>query len=430
MRTGFTIEQEPNGTLVGTLSSIDQGHMNIPLDELSFTNNHLRLSLKAMGASYEGDVESDGKTITGKWKQGGGELPLVLQKVEQLPELRRPQNPVKPYPYQEEEVRYENHKAGIVLAGTLTLPKSPGPFPAVILLTASGPQNRDEELFGHKPFLVLSDYLTRRGFAVLRADDRGVGGSSGDWSAATTGDFAEDALAGVAFLKTRKEINSKGIGLVGHSEGGMMAPIAAAQSRDVAFIVMMAGTGVSFGEVVAGQIAQELRSQGAPDEVVAAIRSWHLKMYEIVGKATDNAAAERELRSAFDSLDDQTKQKINWSSETLQREMPGLLGPWWRYAMQYSPKATLARVTCPVLALNGGKDTQVIASDNLKSIAEALKTGKNSHFDIKELPGLNHMFQTAPTGAESEYVHIEETLSPVAMQTIADWVLQLPVAVR
>ncbi len=426
LRTGFIIRQTTNGTLGGTLSSIDQGAMNIPLDEVICTNNHLTISLQAMRASFEGTVEADGKTINGKWKQGGGELPLALQRVAKLPELNRPQTPTKPHPYREEEVRFQNSRAAITLAGTLTLPKSQGPFPAVILLTGSGPQNRDEELFQHKPFLVLSDYLTRRGIAVLRMDDRGVGGSTGDFFAATTGDFAEDALAGVAFLKSRKEIKPDGIGLVGHSEGGMMAPIAAAQSRDVGFVVMLAGTGVPFGEVVVGQITGEIRRQGAPNEVVEAIRAWHLKMYEIVGKATDDATAEKELRNAFNALDANARQRIDWTPAKLDQELPGLLKPWWRYAMRYSPKTTLEQVRCPVLALNGSKDTQVIAADNLKSITEALKVGRNSHSATRELSGLNHMFQTAQTGAESEYVQIEETMAPVAMQTLGDWILQLP----
>jgi pimeloyl-ACP methyl ester carboxylesterase len=329
-----------------------------------------------------------------------------------------------PYPYKAEEVRYENKAAGVTLAGTLTIPDAKGPFPAVILLTGSGQQNRDEEIFQHKPFLVLSDYLTRRGIAVLRSDDRGIGQSTGDFEKSTTGDFDDDALAGVEYLKTRGDINPRCIGLIGHSEGGMIAPIAAVKSRDVAFIVMLAGPGLSFGETVIGQILQMLEKRGTPKENLPAVRDWYLQMYAVVAKPTDNAAAEKELRGLYAKMDEKTRQDINWPPERFEGSLPGLLNPWWRYAMAYSPKATLMKVKCPVLAMNGEKDTQVPASENLKAIEEALNAGKNKRFVVKEMPGLNHMFQTAQTGDESEYVKIEETLSPAAMQTVADWILQ------
>jgi hypothetical protein len=214
LRIGFVIQRNPDGSLAGTLNSIDQGAMNIPLDGIVLQGDSLLCLVKAVQGGYEGKIAEDGKTIEGKWKQGGGVLPLMLNRVDKLPVFNRPQNPFKPYPYKSEEVRYENKAAGVTLAGTLTLPEAKGPFPAVILLTGSGQQNRDEEIFQHKPFLVLSDYLTRRGIAVLRADDRGIGES--------TGDFADDALAGVGYLKTRVDINPRCIGLIGHSEGGMI----------------------------------------------------------------------------------------------------------------------------------------------------------------------------------------------------------------
>lgn len=426
LRTGFTFTQKPDGTWSGTMSSIDQGAMNIPLDEMACINGQIKCSLKSMGASFEGTLLTAGNQLSGKWRQGGAELPLILDRVDRLPQLRRPQLPPKPYPYAEEEVRVTNSSAGVILAGTLTLPQSPGPHSAVILLTGSGPQNRDEELFQHKPFLVLADYLTRRGIAVLRMDDRGVGQSTGDYTRTTTGDFADDALAGLAFLKSRSAINASCIGLVGHSEGGMIAPIAATRSCEVAFIILLAGPGLPFRDIVLGQIQQELQQQGVPDSVIRSICCWQGQLYDIVGKQTSNQQAEEEILEAFSNLDLQTKQDLHLTIDSVKKEIPNLLGPWWRYAMRYSPAATLARVCCPVLALNGAKDMQVRAKENLDCIAHALKRGGNSHVTAKSLPGLNHLFQTAPTGAEAEYVKIEETLAPLAMQTIADWILALP----
>jgi pimeloyl-ACP methyl ester carboxylesterase len=424
LRIGFVIQRNPDGALAGTLNSIDQGAMNIPLDGVAFRGDSLICFVKAIQGGYEGKIAEDGKTVEGKWKQGGGVFPLTLDRVDKLPVFNRPQNPLKPYPYKAEEVRYENKAAAVTLAGTLTLPEAKGPFPAVILLTGSGPQNRDEELFQHKPFLVLSDYLTRRGIAVLRADDRGVGQSTGDFAKSTTGDFADDALAGIEYLKTRGDINSRCIGLVGHSEGGMIAPIAAVKSPDVAFIVMLAGPGLPFGDIVIGQILQMLEKRGMPKESLPAVRDWYLRMYAAVAKPTDNAAAEKELRDLYAEMDEKTRQKINWPPERFEGSFRDMLNPWWRYAVAYSPKGTLMKVECPVLALNGEKDTQVPAGENLKAIEEALKAGKNKHFIVKEMPGLNHMFQTAQTGDEAEYVKIEETMSPSAMQTVADWILE------
>ena len=224
------------------MDSLDQGASGIPVETVTYKDGNLSLEVKSIRGVFEGTLKEDGKTIEGKWKQAGSVLPLVLNHIDKAPDLRREQDPVKPYPYAEEEVVYENKEAGVKLAGTLTLPRSEGPFPAVVLITGSGPQNRDEEILGHRPFLVLSDYLTRQGIAVLRVDDRGIGGSTGNFSQATTEDFAGDVLAGIEYLKSRKEIDPTRIGLIGHSEGGLIAPIVAVQSPDVAFIVMMAGT--------------------------------------------------------------------------------------------------------------------------------------------------------------------------------------------
>ena len=268
LRVVFHILNTADG-LTATTDSPDQGGFGIPVSTVTRNGSALKLDIKSIGGVYEGKISADRTSIDGMLSQGGGTLPLVLKPVKgnaPVAERRRPQNPVKPYPYHEEDLIYKNESAGIDLAATLTLPNGPGPFPAVVLITGSGPQDRDESLLGHKPFLVLSDYLTRRGIAVLRADDRGAGKSGGIFATSTTADFATDAEAGLAYLKTRTEINSRKLGLIGHSEGGMIAPMVAARNPSVAFIVMMAGPGVPGDQILPAQVAAISESSGMSHE--------------------------------------------------------------------------------------------------------------------------------------------------------------------
>jgi pimeloyl-ACP methyl ester carboxylesterase len=292
----------------------------------------------------------------------------------------------------------------------------------VVLLPGSGPQNRNEELFSHRPFLVLADHLTRQGIAVLRVDKRGVGGSTGDYFKATTGDFTDDALAGIEFLKGRKEINQKRIGLVGHSEGGMMAPIAATKSPDVAFIVMLAGPGQRIADIIIFQVLHDAKAQGADENTLALKRSWYERFFALVAEDTDNAVAEEKIRALHTTLTADKKEKLGWPDDKLADKLAEELSPWWRYFMQYNPQATLMKVRCPVLALGGERDMQVPAKENLSAIEDALKAGGNTHFTVREFPGLNHVFQTAPPGMELEYAKIEETMSPLVLQTVSNWI--------
>jgi uncharacterized protein len=421
LRIAFEVAETKEGGFTAKMHSIDQSAMNIPVSSVTLKADSLRLEVKSIPGVYEGKLTADRNTIEGKWIQGGP-VPLVLKRVDKLPEFNRPQTPKKPYPYNEEEVTYENRKAGIKLAGTLTMPRSGGPFPAVVFLTGSGPQNRDEEVFSHRPFLVLADYLTRQGIAVLRADDRGVGASTGDFSKATTGDFANDALAGIEFLKSRREIDPKRIGLLGHSEGGMIGPIAATRSSDIAFLVMLAGPGQKFGEVIVSQILLGAKTQGAGEKRLTLMRSWYEHLFTILAEDTDNVAAGKKIRELHAALSKDEKEKLGLPDGGIDGEIKGQLRPWWRYAMQYNPETTLEKVKCPVLALNGEKDMQVDPKTNLPLIEKALKAGGNTRITVREIPGLNHLFQTASTGAESEYIKIEETISPAALKAISDWI--------
>jgi pimeloyl-ACP methyl ester carboxylesterase len=334
----------------------------------------------------------------------------------------RPQEPKKPYPYDEEEVGYENKRVGVRLAGTLTIPRGQGPFPAVLLITGSGPQDRNESVAGHKPFLVLADHLTRQGIAVLRVDDRGVGGSTGSVPNSTTEDFAADVTVGIEYLKTRKEINPKQIGLIGHSEGGVIAPMVAAQSGDVAFIVLMAGTGLAGEEILYLQGQLILKANGASAGQLAKQRATQESMFKILKEENDPVTAEKRLQEELSkSLTAEERKKVE---QAIAVQIKQVNTPWFRYFLTLDPRPALRKVKCPVLAINGENDLQVPATENLREIEAALKAGGNRDIAIVRLPKLNHLFQTSETGSPSEYIKIEETIAPIALKTMGDWVLK------
>jgi fermentation-respiration switch protein FrsA (DUF1100 family) len=430
LRLLFNISISPDGSVNATMDSVDQGAKGIPVDVVTYKDGNLHLGIKSIRGTFDGTLKEDGNTIEGEWKQSELALPLVLSRVNETPDTRREQDPVKPYPYNEEEVSYENEEAGVKLAGTLTTPKSEGPFPAVILISGSGQQNRDEEILGHRPFLVLSDYLTRRGIAVLRVDDRGVGGSTGNFSQATTEDFAGDVLAGIEYLKSREDIDPARIGLIGHSEGGLIAPIVAVESPDVAFIVMMAGPGITGEEILYLQSDLISRAEGVDNETLARNAALMKSIYSVVKEEENDTLTAEKLQKLImdevENMSEEEKKSSGFSEEALDAQVnaqvQNLISPWMRFFLTYDPAPTLMKVKCPVLAINGEKDLQVPPEENLQAIEEALKAGGNRDYTVKELPGLNHLFQTAETGSPSEYARINETISPAALELIGDWV--------
>lgn len=428
LRIIFKIKKDKDESLSATMDSPDQGAENIPMDTVKLEGSNLFMELKKAGGVYEGSISEDGKKIEGTWKQGGLDFPLVLEHTDKVAELKRPQEPKKPFPYKEEEVAYKNEKHEIKLAGTLTLPQGEGPFPAVLLISGSGAQDRNEELLGHKPFLLLSDYLTRRNISVLRVDDRGVGGSTGNLSESTSINLAEDVLSGVRFLKTRKEIDPERIGLIGHSEGGIIAPIVASKSEDIAFIILMAGTGLTGEEILYLQGELIARANGATEEEIQEARLRQELIFNVLKKEKDNDSAEKALRKLYEEdiagMDEEEKKDAEVSDEVFKASLKKILNPWFRFFLTFDPKTALNKVKCPVLAIIGEKDLQVPPEQNLKEIEKALKQGGNGDYTVKELPGLNHLFQTADTGAPGEYGKIEETISPSALKLIGDWLLK------
>ena len=416
LRIVFHIVNTQDG-LTATADSPDQGAKGMPVNSVTRSGDKLKLEMKQLGAAFEGKISPDRTAIDGTFSQGGGQIPLVLKATKEtaaVVEPKRPQNPAKPYPYREEEVAYRNESADLKLAATLTLPQGKGPFPAVVLITGSGPQDRDESLLGHRPFLVLADHLTRQGIAVLRADDRGVAKSGGNFAIATSADFATDAEAGIAYLRTLPEVDGRKLGLVGHSEGGLIAPMIAARNPSVAFIVMMAGTGVRGADVLPAQVIAITEASGASHE-----------------KAVTEGAHQREILTLLEqgaSEEVLVKKLGEWSSKAsedqLKAQLKPLQSPWFRYFLTHDPAADLQKVKCPVLAINGEKDMQVLPDQNLPAIRKALTAGGNRHFEVEQLPGLNHLFQTAKTGAPGEYAQIEETISPAALNRMSAWILK------
>ena len=440
MRLQMTLDDE--GGLAATFFSVDQGNAAIPAEDVTADGADVSMSMAAIGGSFKGTLSEDGATIEGTFTQLGNTLPLHLERVadegadgdaEPAPAPRRPQDPEEPFPYHAEDVTYPNPDGGHALAGTFTRPEAGGPFPAVILVSGSGPQDRNEALMGHRPFLVLSDHLTRAGIAVLRFDDRGVGESGGDFASATSRDFASDALAGVAYLRGRDDVDSGKIGLAGHSEGGLIAPMVAAESDDVAFIVLMAGPGVTGERILYAQGALIARASGASDEAVAKSRQQQEAIFGIL-KAEDDperASAEIEavVRAALEEATDEERTQVGVTDEaSLERvaktQAAQLSTPWFRYFLTYDPAESLERVAVPVLAINGEKDLQVPFEENLREIEAALKRGGNDRYELHALPDHNHLFQRAETGAPSEYASIDETWSVESMELIAGWILK------
>jgi pimeloyl-ACP methyl ester carboxylesterase len=422
LRIVFNLNKADTGHSA-TMDSPDQGVKGIPVTSVSFQHPTLKLAIANAGIQYEGVLKND--SIIGVFKQGAQSFPLNVYRDKNAKKTVRPQEPVKPFSYYSEDVSFENRKAGIRLAGTLTLPNKDGVYPVAILISGSGPQNRDEELLEHKPFLVLSDHLTKNGIAVLRFDDRGVGASGGDFKTATTADFATDVEACMAYLKTRKEINVNQIGLVGHSEGGIIAPMVASRTGDVAFIVLLAGTGIPGNELLLLQ--QQLIGEASGESKVEIQKgiAVNKKIFDVIRKSKTTEESTGQLREILKkAIKENPELKPAELSEEnfINAQIAQASSPWIRFFIKYDPGIALQKVKCPVLALNGSKDLQVPAKQNLSAIAVALKKAGNKKVTIKELPNLNHLFQEAKTGAPSEYAVIEQTFSPAALQEVSQWI--------
>ncbi len=410
MRIGITITPKPDGGYQGALSSPDQMPGALPLDSVTMENDRLIFSSERIHGRFEAHWDRSQSAWVGVWTQGNSG-PLILTKGR--PEARqRPQTPKPPFPYRAEDVSFDS-APGVRLAGTLTIPSGKGPFPAVVLITGSGAQDRDETIMDHKPFLVLADALSRHGIAVLRDDDRGFGKSTGDFSKATTLDFAVDTQAALAYLRSRPEIDANRLGLIGHSEGGLIGPMVALKDRGVAFVVMMAGPGVAIRDLMVAQREAVARTAGVAPEAIARNEVIMDRVLKTLSNAADPAQGQADAAKIFTDN--------GMTAQAAAASVKQLASAWFAWFIAYDPQPTLTKLKVPVLALNGDKDVQVISKQSLPAIRAALKD--NPDATVVELPGLNHLFQTAGTGAPLEYMRIEETIAPTALDLMVNWVV-------
>ncbi|MBI5648594.1 MAG: alpha/beta hydrolase [Ignavibacteriae bacterium] len=428
LRLVFNLTHKDDGTYSATLDSPDQGAKGIPVATAVVTSDSLVLGLPALRGRYAGVFSSD-STVDGNWVQAGQTFPLALRHSSAPVEIKRPQTPRPPLPYFSEDVEFRNTVEDFTLAGTLTMPKGQGPFPAVVLITGSGPQDRDETIFAHKPFLVLADHLTRKGFAVLRYDDRGVGQSKGSSAAATSDQFADDAEAALEYLRTRPELDHSRLGLAGHSEGGLIAPIVAARSKHVAFIVLLAGPGLPGDVILLRQGELIRRASGVPEDQIADQETLAKALYAVLRAEPDTAAAYKKMMAVveemYEKLPEEKKKNPEMSPSAIAASLRTINSAWFRRFLTYDPRPMLQRVSVPVLALNGELDLQVPARENIAAIEAALAAGGNTRVTTRILPKLNHLFQTAETGLMNEYGKIEETFAPSALEEISTWLLKV-----
>ncbi|WP_158827382.1 alpha/beta hydrolase family protein [Mucilaginibacter lacusdianchii] len=418
-----------------TMDSPDQGAFGLATDKTQVDGNQLSIEVSKFGLKYTATYQADSNKITGTFAQGGGSFPLVLTTIppteKKVAPVKRPQDPTS-FSYRQEEVTFSNKKAGNTLAGTLTMPSGTKPSKVVILISGSGPQNRNEEVaqFNHRPFLVWSDWLTRNGIAVLRYDDRGIGQSTGDFSKATSADFADDAESAVSYLQSRPDMKGISIGLMGHSEGGMIAPMVAARNKAIQFAVLLAAPGIPITELMIQQSKDQMRLSGAPKNVIAQSSATNAKLFAAMNRYQDIALPAFKLKMdsvMYAQLSTMPKEALGGQSieDVVQRTARQMYAPWFRYFIAYQPAINLQKLTCPVLALNGTLDMQVQGSTNLAGIKIALQKGGNKRYEVVPLTGLNHLFQQATTGAVTEYAQISETVSPLAMNKVTRWIKQL-----
>jgi len=418
----FHVMNEGN-TWKAKMDSPDQQVFDIPIEKVAVENGKLLIGVPAMRVTYEAKL-TDSDSLKGEFKQGDFVTILSMGRMSDPQSLRpkRPQEPKPKFDYTIRDVEFKNEQAGITLAGTLTVPKGKGPFPAVILVSGSGPQDRNEEILGHKPFWVIADYFAKNGIAVLRYDDRGVGGSKGNFEKATTLDFTSDAEAAFSFLRKQKSINSSKTGVIGHSEGGMVAPLLASKVKEVAFIVLLAGPGIPIDQLMLIQIRLVNEAMDKSKEETEEDVAMNKMFYEILLRQLDNKLAKQEIDDAIRQSNAGKADADKMSDREAMAVINEMTSPWFRYFISYNPATVLEKVSCPILAVNGTKDIQVTASENLDGIRQAAERSGNKNVEVHAMENLNHLMQTAKTGSISEYSQLEETFAPSVLQMMTEWI--------
>ncbi|MBD5778890.1 alpha/beta hydrolase [Pelagicoccus sp. NFK12] len=429
LRLALHVEESDEGSLSGTMDSLDQGVNGLEMDDLLLEAGRFSYQISRIGGSFKGDLSEDGSELRGDWTQGGRSFPLTFLRLAEPVAQNRPQEPRGPFPYEEREVTFRNEAEGLEFAGTFLVPPGEGPFPTVLFLSGSGPQDRDESLMGHKPFAVIADALGRRGIASLRYDDRGVGGSQGKLMESEVGQFAGDALAGVRFLEQQEEVDLDALGLIGHSEGGLVGPMAATQDEQVDFLVLLAPPGVALDKLLLRQASDGLRLKGVDETLIQRIeldsagdleliKDRSLSRGELVARLRERSAR---IRAQYD---EGVLEALGFTDAVFESSLKSVSTKWFRSLMNADPSDYLDRISQPTLALFGERDVQVAADVNAEALRASLRRAGNGRSLVKVQPRLNHLFQNCDTGSIEEYGRIEETFDPATLQLIGDWILR------
>lgn len=432
------ITKDSSDKISGTLDSPSQMAYGLKCSAIILRGDSVFIELKAFGAKYAGLLAYGKNKMTGNWLQGGMTLPLNLEKAtDSVPVVafKRPQTPAEPFDYFTEDVAYTNASNTIRFAGTFTRPShgtTNKKYPVVLLISGSGQQDRDETIFDHKPFAVIADHFTKAGIACLRVDDRGTGHTTGSFANSTTADFAKDVEAGIEYLRGRTDVDKENIGLLGHSEGGMIAPMVASIRSDIKFIVLLAAPGIPILDLMEQQTVDVATTSGIAKDEMEKFRPMYKPLIMAALKEVDSATALKNVVSVFSDwqskTDSVTVQHTTGVTDkkSLENFAAGMVAttrqPWFRYFIQFNPADYISKVRCAVLALNGEKDVQVAAAPNLEAIRKILVEKKVKTFKVQLLPGLNHLFQHCKSCTIQEYASLEETFSPVALTVMSTWI--------
>ena len=417
MRLQMHVSHDDEGKLLASVDSLDQGIQGIPAAKVREQNGQLSFEIPAFQAEYHGALSASKNEIAGEWTQNDSIEKLDFHRSDQPLELRRPQNPAKPYPYVVEEVSFPAGDGKVTLAGTLTIPQGAGPFPAAVFVGGSGPADRDETTAGHKPFLVLADLLARKGIAALRYDKRGIGQSTGNYEQATVDDLAGDVQAALNYLKTRKEVDPKRTGVLGHSEGGILAEQVAVHTSDLDWLVLLATPATTGERTLLRQSELIARTGGLPEEQITRSQQLDRMAYGAVREEKSPSALEARLRN----LIEKSGLSASMPPAALQAQIRLMTTPWFRQYLDLNPAPLLEQIKCPVLALNGDRDLQVDADQTVPVLRQAYEKSGNKDFTVMEIEGVNHLFQKAQSGSPALYGAIEETIAPEVLNAITAW---------
>ncbi len=425
------IKKNDDNNIELKISSPKQNKFSVPTDSLIVEDNNLSFSIPKYKIHYKGKINLDSSKISGIWNQDNFTSKLVFYRPDEILRTNHPQHPFKPYAYNSDSIYFTNSD-GIKLAGTLTYPKSEDikkKYTSILLINGLGKHDRDETMYGHKPFLVLADFFTKKGYAVLRVDDRGVAESGGNFDEATTKDFTNDMIAAYQFLKSKSFVDTNKIGLLGFNEGGLIASNIAAKEKNIRFLILLSTPGLTGKEILLTQTVDIQEKSGIPDEVIKRDIKINKKILNIIETKKDSAKAYKKLKKLYsdfrETLPPEDLVKKKYSVQSFKNQLKFMLSPWFGYYLTYNPKVTFKKIRTSVLVIFGGKDVQVNPEKNERAIKDALVESGNKNVKSIVFPHLNHLLQKCQTGLPNEYSKISETISPEVLDSIDNWLSKL-----